>query len=446
MASRFGILTAALVVALSISARGDDAGLPGNMDTAVYHASYVKLGAEDLDGILYEPKTLGPKSRIAIVSVFPRTGLGGGEPEELVAYGYRTLKVLPYEEHDSPYDGVPEASAGIRYMRTLPGVERVILIGHSGGAHLVNFYTNVALHGAAGCQRPELLYPCDAKRVAGLAKPDGVMLLDSGVGPINTALAFDPTYVGDKRTRPELDMGSPANGYDPKTGLAHYSPEFLKRYYAAQSARNMDVINHARARLKLVDQGKGDYTGDEPITIPGVFNDVEGQSPLQADLSLLSRTKKPRLLLKADGTMAEVIVHSVRPPSGPKARDLIGTLCCQSLSYSLRTFLMSDAIRTTKDFAVTEDDIVGVDWKSSIDSPVANAAGITLPVLVFTNTCYRLLVTSEIIFEHLASKDKTFAALEGGDHGYAPCKPEYGDTRKRAYDFMDNWLTKPGRF
>ena len=25
------------------------------------------------------------------------------------------------------------------------------------------------------------------------------------------------------------------------------------------------------------------------------------------------------------------------------------------------------------------------------------------------------------------------------------CKPQYGDVAKRAYDYVDEWLTKPGR-
>jgi hypothetical protein len=31
-------------------------------------------------------------------------------------------------------------------------------------------------------------------------------------------------------------------------------------------------------------------------------------------------------------------------------------------------------------------------------------------------------------------------------HGCRPCKPEYGDTFTRAFDYVDAWLTKPGRF
>lgn len=424
----------------------ESADVPGSLDTARYHVEYVKLGAENLDGLLYEPKTKGPNSHIALVSVFPRAGFGLGAPEELAARGYPVLKIQPYVEHDSPYDGVTEASAGIAYMRTLPGIDRVLIMGHSGGAHLAAFYTNVAVNGPKACQRPALLYPCDVKKVSQLSKPDGAVLLDPGVGPINTALSIDPAYVGDKRTRTDLDMFSSANGYDPKAGTAIYSPEFLKRYYAAQTARNMSIVNKSINRLKTVQQGKGEFSGDEPLAIPGMFNDVNGPSPSKTQVSLLSHTKNQHLVLKSDGSMAQEIVHSIRPPVDPEAQQLVGSLCCYSLNYSLRAFLANDAIRTTKDFAVTDDDIVGIDWNSSVDSPIVNAQGITVPTMVLVNTCYRLVVTGEILFDHIAAKDKTFVAVEGALHGFTPCRPEFGDTKKRAFDFVSDWLAKSGRF
>jgi hypothetical protein len=435
-----------LLVCSASTQAADKADLPGTLDTARYHVEYVKLGAENLDGLLYEPKTKGANSHIALVSVFPRAGFGPGAPEELAARGYSVLKIQPYVEHDSPYDGVAEASAGIAYMRTLPGIDRVLIMGHSGGAHLAAFYTNVALNGPKACQRPALLYPCDVKKVSQLSKPDGAVLLDPGVGPINTALSVDPAYVDDKRARTDLNMFSPANGYDPKAGTAAYSPEFLKRYYAAQSARNMVIVNKARARLKQVEQGKGDFSWDEPLAIPGMFNDVNGPSPSKTQVSLLSHTKLAHLVLKPDGTIVTEVVHSVRPPVDPEAAALVGSLCCYSLNYSLRAYLANDAIRTTKDFAVTDDDVMGIDWKSSVDSPIVNAEGITVPTIVLVNTCYRLVVTGEILFDHIAAKDKTYVASEGALHGFTPCRPEYGDTKKRAFDFVDNWLAKPGRF
>jgi hypothetical protein len=61
-------------------------------------------------------------------------------------------------------------------------------------------------------------------------------------------------------------------------------------------------------------------------------------------------------------------------------------------------------------------------------------------------TCHYLVVPGEIYFNHLAAKDKTYVAVEGATHGFAPCKPEYGNTTKRTFDYMDTWLSGPGRF
>jgi len=56
------------------------------------------------------------------------------------------------------------------------------------------------------------------------------------------------------------------------------------------------------------------------------------------------------------------------------------------------------------------------------------------------------VVPDEIVFDHLGSKDKTLAFVEGAVHTFTPCRPEYGDTVKRAFDYVDAWLGKPGRF
>jgi pimeloyl-ACP methyl ester carboxylesterase len=380
------------------------------------------------------------------VGTFPRPTFGTPLATELASRGYRMLWVTPWTMDENPFDGVPELSKGISYMRSLPGVERVVVIGHSGGGRLVSFYANVALNGPAACQRPELLYPCKTEEASGLAKLDGLILMDSSAGTINTVSSVDPAYEGDSRTNGDLDMYAAANGYDAATGAAKYPEDFQKRFYAAQAARNTRLIDGAVAQLKLLDQGKSLYIGDAPMVIPGAVNNVNGTSLHHTDRTLWAHTKRPHTLLKADGSKPEIIVPIVAPPAGKENIRQSGSLYFGSLNYTVRHFLANDAIRTTKDFAITADDIVGVDWKSSLRSSPGNAEGITVPTLVMTMTCNLLVVPDEIIYDHLGAKDKTFAAVEGALHGFTPCRPEYGDTMKRAFDFVDNWLSKPGRF
>ena len=111
-----------------------------------------------------------------------------------------------------------------------------------------------------------------------------------------------------------------------------------------------------------------------------------------------------------------------------------------SQNTTVREFLAQSGIRLGKDFAFTEDNIVGVDWKSAMNSTPGNAEGITVPTLVMAMTCHYLMVPDEIIYDHLAAKDKTLVMVEGATHGFAPCKPEYGDTVKRTFDYVDTWL------
>jgi hypothetical protein len=48
-------------------------------------------------------------------------------------------------------------------------------------------------------------------------------------------------------------------------------------------------------------------------------------------------------------------------------------------------------------------------------------------------------------FDPLGSKEKTYASVEGATHLFQPCRREYGYTKKRVFDFVDEWVSKPGR-
>jgi hypothetical protein len=62
-----------------------------------------------------------------------------------------------------------------------------------------------------------------------------------------------------------------------------------------------------------------------------------------------------------------------------------------------------------------------------------------------TGTCAAHIVFHETAFERSGARDKEMVGVEGANHGFLPCKPEYGDTFKRTFDYVDAWLTKPGR-
>src|SRR3984957_15404000 len=250
------------------AAGGATAGRPGGGRPSVgpavtdrYRSGFVKLGGTAADGLLYEPVTPGPNARVALLATYdvPTT--------ELANRGYRVLFVRHANrpgQLESPVDGFEETSRGIAYLRRLHGIDRVVLVGWGGGAKEVIFYADIAERGPAGCQGKEVLYPCQTQEASGLEKPDGVVLFDPGLGSLTQASAVDPAYDGSGRSKLDLDMYAAANGYDAKSGSANYSANFRKRFFAAQSARNDQIIDNAVARLKILDQGNGASTVDEP--------------------------------------------------------------------------------------------------------------------------------------------------------------------------------------
>jgi pimeloyl-ACP methyl ester carboxylesterase len=415
-----------------------------------FRTHYVRL-SNDTEGLLLEPLVPGPNARIAMVLSHPnRDNFKELPGPELANHGYRVMLVNYRGDRDDPdappEDFLPSISQGITYLRGLPGVERVVLVAHSGGGHMGTLYENVAEHGPAVCQGPEKIYPCNGENITGLEKPDGLVLLDPTLGAAHQMSAVDPAAGGETRNA-AVDMFSAENGYDMAAKRASYSPEFAKRFHSAQAARNKQIVDSAIERLGLITQGKGEFANDEPFVVRGVGVRALGARLYQPDTSFAAHTKKPHLLLRADGTTTEDIVPSVRPPVGGKqVLGALNELGVMNYATTVRGFLANSALRTSPDFAFTADDILGVDWASSYTSTPANAEGVSVPALVLTMSCHYLIVPGEIIFNHLGSKDKTYASVEGATHLFQPCRPEYGDTAKRTFDFVDQWVAKEGRF
>lgn len=446
MSNQLKLAFAAVLSAFVCTGLAQQQSFPvGPVKSDTFRTTYIRLGPSD-EALLYEPVTPGANSRIGLVLTHPDGNTFNVVPAvEMAKRGYRVLTVNHHgESADVAVFGQP-LSRAIGYLRTLPGVQRVVIMGHSGGGEVMAWYENVAEHGPAACQGPEKIYPCDGEQLAGLMKPDGIILLDSPLGAFHAMSAVDPAVEGDKRN-PSLDMFSAANGYDTTAKQGKYSADFAKRFYAAQAARNATIVDNAIARLNALKQGKGQFSDDEPLVIRGMGQQAAGARLYQPDPSFAAHTRKPHTLLKADGTQVEVIVNSVRPPAGQQFAAALNSLHVMSQDTTVRQFLAHSAIRTKPDFAITADDIVGVDWASAVNSPPANAEGISVPALVLSNSCHYLLVPDEIIFDHLGSKDKTLVFVEGSTHNFTPCRPEYGDTVKHAFDYVDNWLSKSGRF
>jgi pimeloyl-ACP methyl ester carboxylesterase len=410
--------------------------------------TFVRL-TNQANAIVVEPETPVPsKGRIAILVTHPENinnfnyFIGRALPQ----YGYRVMMMNYYGPEISYYEYLAPLSAAVRHLRSLPGVEKVVLAGHSTGGPALTAFQDVAENGAKACQDPVRIYKCDAKLAENLAKADGVMLLDANAGRPEGTLGLNPAVDPHqpRKYNEALDLFSPKNGYDPATGTAKYSPEFLKQFFAAQAARANQLIDEAQARLAKIEKGEGNFKGDEPLVLGGSGLFSGGSRPELAYIGLLSRTHAPHLLLKADGTRSVQIIPVVKQPTTRRAD--YGPFDQQPYVGTVRQYLATYGLRLDPDYRWTEDNIYGVQWRSTAASIGGNLMGIRVPTLVMTATCAPHTVFHEIAYEHSPAADKEFVGVEGANHGFTPCRPEYGDTFKRAFDYVDGWLGKPGRF
>ena len=429
--------------------------LAGPASAQTFTTRYVDLSGSNSQALLYEPVSL--KSDTALLfSQSNRNNFTNSVAQRIASRGYRILMVDNRADADSPdvplETYLPSMSKGVAFLRTLPGVSKVVLAGHSGAGFLAALYQNVVENGPGACSGPEKLYPCNPSAISALARTDGIIFIDSTIGAAHIMSSVDPAVADDNDDRrgyppriPSLDSLNPANGFNPTTQSATYSPQFSATWYARQAARNRKILEHALERLESINAGEGAFSNDEPLLIRGIGVNALGVRLYFPDIRIQSHTKNPHLVLRGDGTREYMVLQSVRGPTANYTASLeqLGSL---NWATTVRGFLENGAVRTTGEYSFTEDDIKGVDWASSVTSAPSNATGIHVPALVMTMGCHYLLVPGEIIYDNLASHDKTYVGVEGATHSFSPCAAKYGDTAKRAFDYIDEWLSTPGRF
>jgi hypothetical protein len=335
---------------------------------------------------------------------------------------------------------------GIEYLRTIPGISKVILLGGSGGGPTMSFYQAVAENGVAFCQQTQKLTTC-SDQLANLPAADGVVFRDAHLGNGANALrSLNPAVINDEEimnnnTSPRfdsrLDPFNPENGYNPD-GVSDYSDDFKETYFRAQSERMNRLIDIAEKRMQQIQSGTYKYPDDDAFVIPN----GDGSRLMRLDLNIDHSTLKPRKFLKNDGTIEDCcIVSSVRPVSlSPQSNQRFWS---GTRMLTLRSFLSTRAIRSTH--AMTE-----INYCSSNNSTVCNVQKISVPVLITAMGGHYFLRNSEIFYEAAASKDKDFIVLEGAVHGITPCEAcvpggydgRYDNSVKNYYDYVAKWINE----
>lgn len=372
---------------------------------------------------------------------------------ELARRGFKTLcaNVMNKEgilfTQNEKLECVKEA---VEYLRSLDGVKKIVLMGHSGGASLLTAYQCMAENGRDVFSGPEKLFPWKAHH--DMPPADGLMLLDANFGNAAMQLfSLDPAVTDEtsgKNLDSSIDLFNPENGFDPAGST--FSAEFIRKYQSAQGQRNMRLVGAAQERLEKINAGEGLYDDDEPFIIPGAAQSFFNNKLFAQDIRLMSHTHDPQLLLHADGSITEEIVHSVRHAENPTS--MTGSFWEGARFLSVKNYLSSYAIRTEEDFGYDEDHVWGIDWSSSYAAAPGNVTKIHVPTLIMGMTGGWEYLASETIYNMSAAEDKHLIFVEGASHKlktakeYEQYKGQYGDTLKLVHDYVADWLTEDDRF
>jgi hypothetical protein len=414
--------------------------------------------APGVPGVLYQPVTPGPKARIAVFAMHSAGDyLSFSACTQLAQRGYRVLCANNSTGKGGGFDEgalervLLDAAAGVRWLRGLPDVHAVVLMGHSGGATVMTAYQMIAEGGVATCQGAEKIWKC-SDALAGLPRADALMAVDANWGlSTMTLFSIDPAVTDEAhaaRLDPGLDLFNPANGFRP--GGSDYGQAFIDRFQKAEGARNDRLIEAAQRRLAQVQAGEGQFSDDEPYFVPGASLLGWNNKLFAQDVKLMAHTRKAWPLIHPDGSITTQIVHSVRVPANDKS--VTDQMVKGALKTTLRNFLMTYAVRTTPDYGYDESGVHGIDWASSWSNTPGNITGIHVPTLVMGMTGNWEYLAAETLYERSPARDKAIYFVEGATHVYSTCKPcektpgQYGDTVKTVYDAIDRWLSGPGRF
>ena len=396
-------------------------------------------------GFLYQPAAPGEKARIGVfVMHFGSDYSNFSACSELSRRGFTVL--CTKNSGGGLNDILPDARSSVEYLRSVGGVRKVVLWGHSGGATLMTAYQLMAENGVKACQGPEKITKCP-ESLAGMPVADGMILADANWGnAVMTLLSVDPAVIdeGDPAKLDEdLNLFSRKNGFN-AGGNSSYSPEFIKKWQSAVGRRNNAVI---RSMLEKVAALGPESTDDPQIVVYGANSIGPNNKLFPQDVKLMAHTVKPWPLIHADGSVTTQIVHSVRVPSGRPSSPQNG-----ALNTTARRYLVDNAVRVTGGFGYDESSMYGVEWASSYASVPGNVEQIRIPSLFVGMTGGYEYLAAETIYEHSAARDKSLAFVEGASHGYGACRQcettpgQFGDTVKTLYDYADRWLSQKGRF
>src|SRR5262249_36966553 len=434
----------ALAGLLAIAACAVPASQAGQAD-APPPPIFVQFSPSATKGALYYPShAVYPHPHVGVIAMHRDSNyLSHISTKELPKRGFVVLGMNPRCDNNeaacAPWeDNALDVKQGVNYLRSLPGITKVVLLGHSGGGPTMSFYQAVAEKGVGFRQNSTKLIQC-SNNLAGLLPADGIILMDAHPGNgINAVRSVNPAVTNDEQILRNnndpnidrrLDPFRAENGYLPNS-QTHYSGQFKQAVFKAQSDRMNTLIKVALDRLADINETGA---GDAPFCVPMADN----ARLADIDLSIHHSTAQPRKLIRNDGTAVTQIVDSVRVANlTPDQAVGFGA----TMFLTVKSFLSVRAVRST-----TSMD--GIDWCSSNNSTNCNLQQVSVPLLVTTMGGHYFIRDSEIFFDMAASRDKDFYVIEGATHGGTPCTActavtgvPYSNATKNLFDLMSTWI------
>lgn len=396
--------------------------------------------------VLYEPGEGRPVSNAGIVLMHSDGDYYGFTPApELAKRGFTVLASNVSKSRGPFEDKLKDVGRAVDFLKTIPGIGRIVLLGHSGGATLMSAYQAVAENGPSVFRDDHKIVKLGD--VGTLPKADAVMLLDSNWGNgVMTLVSLEPAITDNSSSRnlkKGFDLFDPANGF--KAGGSEYAPEFVIDYHKAQEERNNQLIDFALGRLAKIENGTGDFDDDEPFVIAGGSQIAPNNKLFPQDIRYLAHTQEKYNLINADGTVTNEIIRSLRKPHFDRNMVTVNEMATDVTT--IRTFLTCSCVRT-EGFTYDETHIAGIDWDSSFSCTPGNIKHVTVPLLIMGMSGSYEFLAAEQIYKNAASNDKTIAFVRGASHNFTPQEDaektpgEFGDTVKNCFDYAAGWLQK----
>jgi dienelactone hydrolase len=330
-------------------------------------------------------------------------------------------------EHGVHEELLLDIAAAVRYLKKERGFERVVFTGQSGGGSLFAFYQS-----QAETTPPNRLKETPAGDPPDLNKhemipADGIVILNANEGEgLHLTHHLDPSVLDESdplKVDPSLDMYNPANGFRKPPESSQYSPEFVKKFRAAQWARAERLTERARGYIRERNLYRS------LLKQPG-FDKL----PLEQQLEIERRAEHlPMMILYRSEADLDYTDQTTRPTD----REYGSNRSRRPDVFNLEPEARTRTIRP---------DV----FLSTMSGPASrarlheNIRKVTVPTLVLVGTADRgtYVWEQEKTYESAGAKDKNIVKIEGADHAWNPSGPKAGDgkQRERMLDALFSWV------